>query len=107
MCLARFDGTQRAAHNLLINRREFIAGAGKEPSDHGEAVPNAGGARRPQSKGLTPTRKTIESFGVGAFPPDRPQRIAEVLFDERYLGLDCKHYLLQIRLRATIFGHSC
>ena len=59
-----------------------------------------------QGQSLTLLRKAVESLGVCTVPAHGPERIAQVLLDQRYLGLNSEFYLLQVRLGAAISCYS-
>src|SRR3954463_16232395 len=72
-------GSEHVGDDLVVDRGEDVAHAGKEATDAQETMIDGIGARRTQRELLTGAREPIDPLRVDTFSANRPQLIAQVL----------------------------
>ncbi len=64
------------------------------------------GARGTQRQGPALARESVVPFCLRAFPPDGPERVAQMLLHQRNLRLHSQHDIAQRCLRSPVWGHA-
>ena len=100
--LARLYRPERRPHDLLVNRRKLDPCARYEPRHGGEAMRDARGGVGVEFKRRTLASNAVIAFGYDAFATNGPERIGEMLLDQRNLCLHRQFDVPQARLWATI-----
>ena len=106
MRLAVFHISEGAAHYLFVNRRELFARAGEETRQTGKTVPDTPRPGRPEGKRPALAGQAVVPFGMRAPAAVPPKRIAQVLFEERDLGLHGKRDVLEICFAPAVGRHT-
>ena len=100
--LALLDRTECLQDDLLVDRGELFAGAGKEAGDHGETVRDGGSVGRPDMERFRRAVEPVESLRAGAETANGPEAVREVLLHERNLGLRGQHHVRECRVLPAI-----
>ena len=89
--LARTHGAEGAQHDLLVDRRQLVAGPRKEARHGGEAVGDGAGARGTEAQGAIAAREPVVPACARSPTAHGPDLVAQVLLDEGNLGLRGEH----------------
>ncbi len=93
---------ERSFDDLFVDGGELLPRAGEEAGDHREAVRDAESPGRREREGTRLSREPIATLRARALSRNRPERIGEMLLQERDLGLDGELDVRERRCRAPV-----